>query len=179
VPTYVSLLRGINVGGRRKVAMSDLRALYAALGHAEVTTYVQSGNVVSACEVADPDEVAAAAEAGIAAELGLDVRVLVRTPAALATVVARNPFLPSGADPARLSVCFLAETPGPERVRDLVVPDSGADEFHVEGREVYLHLPNGMARTKLGNDLWERRLGVAATNRNWKTVTTLLEMAGG
>lgn len=174
--TYVALLRGINLGSRNRVAMADLRALVTGLGHEDVSTYLQSGNVVfrAAGRAAD---LRLALEGGIRGELGLDVTVLLRTKGELATLVAGNPFTEKAKAPTTLHVTFLAEAPKRARIRDLDPQVGEPDEFQVAGRDVYLHCPNGYGRSKLGNALFERRLGVAATTRNWKTVTSLAELA--
>src|SRR5215210_6222258 len=175
--TYVALLRGINLGSRNKVAMADLRELFAAVGAEDVTTYVQSGNVV--CKSRDgAAELAAAVEKEIGRRLGLDVTVLVRTKAEVAKVLRGNPFLKAGEEPATLHVTFLAEMPPRARVGKLDPERGGGDRFRVVGRDVYLHCPNGYGRSKLTNAYFEKELGVGATTRNWKTVTKLAELAG-
>jgi uncharacterized protein (DUF1697 family) len=178
VTRYAALIRGINVGGRAKVKMDDLRNVFAALGHGDITTYIQSGNVVFSTAPRSAPKVAAAIEDRIREDLGLGVTVLLRTDQELGDVIAANPFLAGGADPARLHATFLVDTPAPERLDHVAVPDSGPDEFAIVGREVYLHCPEGYGRTKLNNTLWERRLGVAATTRNWNTVVKLHELGG-
>lgn len=169
--TYVALLRGINLGARNKVAMVDLKALFAALGAEDVVTYVQSGNVVFAAA----GDLAEAAERRIRSDLGLDVKVLTRTAKELARVEARNPF--AGRDAKSLHVTFLADKPDRARARGLDPKRFEPDEFRVVGREVYLHCPNGYGRSKLTNAYFEKELGVAATTRNWRTVTSLAGLA--
>ena len=173
---YVALLRAINLGSRNKVSMSDLRALFAALGFEDVSTYVQSGNVVFKAS-GNADDLTAAIEDRVRSDLGLGVRVLVRTGAQLAKVVDGNPFAARDADPAGLHVTFLAEKPSAAAVRGLDPARSDPDEFRVAGREVYLLCPNGYGRSKLTNAYFEKQLGVAATTRNWRTVTKLAELA--
>lgn len=173
---YVALLRGINLGAHNKISMADLRTLFEAVGADDVTTYVQSGNVI----FRSPDSAAAlgpAVERQISDRLGLDVTVLVRTKTQLAAVADGNPFAGRERDSTKLHVTFLAEEPERERVRDLDPPPSKRDEFRVVGREIYLHCPDGYGRSKLTNAFFEKRLGVAATTRNWKTVTKLAELA--
>jgi uncharacterized protein (DUF1697 family) len=177
VPTYVALLRGINVGGRTKIAMSDLRKLFADLGAEDVTTYVQSGNVVFRSGAA-AGPLARSIEERIAAELGLRVTVVIRTGGELAKVVAGSPFADRGAEPTKLHVVFLADKPPTARVRALDATRGAPDEFRVVGREVYLHYPNGSGRSKITNAWFEKELGVAGTARNWRTVTKLAELAG-
>ncbi len=176
--SYVCLLRGVNLGSRNKVDMKALRELFAGLGYEDVQTYIQSGNVVfTKSGSASPARLAAAIEKGIAEELGLEVRVLVRTAKEMAEIVEGNPFLAARADPSHLHVTFLAERRDGDRLAK-VDPDAFApDQFRVQGREVYLHCPGGYGRSKLNNAFWERQAGVAATTRNWKTVTTLLQLA--
>jgi uncharacterized protein (DUF1697 family) len=174
----VALLRGINVGGARKVAMPELRSLFEALGHSDVTTYVQSGNVVfGAAGRRSPARLAADIEQRIAGDLGLEVTVLLRTPDDLKGVVDGNPFLGRATDVSTLHVTFLADEPDADAVGALDPDHASPDRFEVVGREVYLHTPGGYGRTKLNNAFWERRFGTRATTRNWRTVGKLLDLA--
>jgi uncharacterized protein (DUF1697 family) len=170
---YVALLRGINLGARNKVSMADLRELVAAIGAEHVSTYVQSGNVVVSSSIRSASKLERAIEERISRDLGLDVAVLVRTDAELAAIAAGNPF----DDPGSVHVTFLAEKPAAARVRELDPARSPPDEFRVVGREVYLQCPNGYGRSKLTNAFFEKQLGVAATTRNWRSVTKLAELA--
>jgi uncharacterized protein (DUF1697 family) len=173
--SYVALLRGINVGGKNKVPMAKLREVFAGLGHEDVATYIQSGNVV----FTSPDQEAKVAReiaAAILAEFGFDVPVTVRTRAALAKVTRDNPYLQAGADESKLHVMFLAAKPTAAAIRQLDPHRCPPDEFTVRGREIYLLLPNGMARTKMTNDYFDRRLGTHSTARNWRTVNRLLAL---
>ncbi|WP_106396301.1 DUF1697 domain-containing protein [Actinocorallia populi] len=164
---YIALLRGINVGGNTRIGMAALRESFADLGHTEVRTYLQSGNVFF--DSARPAEsLAEELEVRIAADLGVSTRVLLRTEDELKHVLATHPFR-DREDPAALHVAFLGETP----TAVLEKPTGEAAEFAAKGREVYLYCPNGYGRTKLNNAFLERRLGVVATTRNWKTVTAL------
>jgi uncharacterized protein (DUF1697 family) len=175
--THVALLRGINLGARNKISMVDLRALFVALGHEEVATHLQSGNVIFKSSGGKPAELIRAIEKRIRADLALDVTVLLRSKAQMAKVQSGNPFAPRSKDPTKLHVTFLAEAPDRARVRDLDPEAGGADEFRVVGKEIYLHYPNGYGRSKLSNAYFEKRLGVTATTRNWRTVTKLAELA--
>lgn len=173
MPTFVALLRGINLGARNKIAMADLRDLLETIGAEDVTTYVQSGNVVFRSASRSAETLERAIEKRIKADLGLEVAVLVRTKAQLAALVDGNPF----GDPKTVHVTFLAEKPAAARVRKLDPERSPGDEFRVVGREVYLRCPNGYGPSKLSNSYFEKQLGVAATTRNWRTVTKLAELA--
>jgi uncharacterized protein (DUF1697 family) len=168
--TWVALLRGINLGQRNKVSMADLKQLFAAMEAEDVETYLRSGNVVFKSRVTDGAELTGAIERRIKAELGLDVTVLLRTKAELDDVVAGNPF-PGAED--KLHVTFLAEEPERARADSLDPARAGRDRWRVVGREVYLHCPDGYGRSKLSNAYFEKQLGVAATTRNWRTVTAL------
>jgi uncharacterized protein (DUF1697 family) len=175
MPTYVSLLRGINVGGRNQIAMADLRALYSACGHRDVTTYVQSGNVVSTTAQRQAVSVARRIERAIADTLGLDVVVLIRTPDELVEVLTGNPFAARESDPTKLHVTFLRDDPGTVAVSPEDARRFAPDEYVVVGREVYAYCPNGYGTTKINNTFFEKRLGVPATTRNWKTVAALVD----
>ena len=176
--TYVAMLRGINVGARNKIKMTDLDALFVGLGHTAVVTYIQSGNVVFESRSKSAAALASGIEARITRDLGLDVRVLMRTSAELTKVLRVNPFLKSGADPARLHVTFLDAVPDAELARAVGEYDAGVDEFRVTGREVFLHCPDGYGNTKINNGFFEKRLKAIATTRNWNTVNKLVELAG-
>jgi uncharacterized protein (DUF1697 family) len=174
------MLRGINLGSHHRVAMPALRQLFEALGFDDVSTYVQSGNVVfTAGAKKDTSNLAADIERRIKKDLGLDVTVVVRTGTELKKVLGANPFLAGGKDPATLHVTFLAGTPPAAKAKELTAQDWPADEVKINKGEVYLHCPNGYGRTKLQNAVLEKRLGTRATTRNWKTVTKLAELAGG
>jgi len=176
---YVALLRGINVGKSNRVAMATLRGLLERLGHSDVRTHLNSGNAVFT--VAGRPAAATVAkkiERGLLDETGLTLRVVVRSRDELAAVVDANPFADVADDPARLLVAFLAEAVPTGRL-DGIEPDAFAPEqFYLARREVYLWLPGGIQASALTKALSDQRLGVAATSRNWNTVTKLLELAG-
>jgi uncharacterized protein (DUF1697 family) len=175
--TYVALLRGINLGGRNRVSMPELRELFVALGSEDVETYVQSGNVVFVSSARSAAKLTTAIEERIAGDLGLEVTVILRTRSQLAKLLAGNPFAKREKDPVKLHVTFLAARPAAARVRELDAKYGEPDGFRVVGHDVYLHTPGGYGRSKLSNAYFERRLGVPATTRNWKTVTALAELA--
>jgi len=174
--TFVALLRGINVGGRNTIPMVGLKASFAALGLDDVLTYVQSGNVVFRSPLGDGSELAGRIERRIAEDFALRVTVVLRTPPELSQVAVSNPFLGDETDLAKLHVVFLDRKPQASAVARLDPERSTPDRFSPRGREIYLHLPNDAARSKLTLDYFERRLGVRATARNWKTVLKLLEL---
>lgn len=174
----IVLLRGVNIGPRNRVAMPTLRELLTGAGFEQVRTYVTSGNVVLETK-RTPAAVTKACEELIAGELGLDIAVVVRTRDELAEVVRRNPLGDVADNPKRYQVSFLESELDPdvaERLSGLAV---GGERMEVVGREIYAWHPEGVARSKLWAGLAGKGLGVKATARNWTTVTTLLEMAGG
>lgn len=169
---YVALLRGINVGGRNKVAMAALRKTCEAAGCTDVATYIQSGNVVLESPLPAAG-LRAALEEAIADRLGVSPVVVVRTPAELAKVIAGNPF--PNADTGHLHVAFLAGKLDSETAAALAELEFPPEELAARDTEIYLHLPNGLGRAKLPVALG-RRLPVPSTVRNWRTVTKLREL---
>ena len=174
--TWVALLRGVNLGARNKVSMAELRELVEGLGAEDVTTYVQSGNVVFRSS-GTRDGLTSAIEDEIRSRLGLDVTVMLRTGAEIAKLVAANPFAAGEADESKLHVTFLAERPDRARVAELEQKRFEPDDFRITAGAVYLHWPQGYGRSKLSNAFFEKHLDVPATTRNWRTVTALAEHA--
>lgn len=178
--SHVALLRGINVGGKNKLPMNDLAAVFTDVGCTSVQTYIQSGNVVFFAKAALAKRVARLVAAAIAERLGLDVPVVLRTVEELRAVAGANPFLKKGTDTKTLHVAFLADRPDAKKVAALEHPDpKSSDAFAVRGREVYLLFPAGVAKTKLSNRFFDARLETTSTVRNWRTVLKLVDLAGG
>ncbi|HEX5546512.1 MAG TPA: DUF1697 domain-containing protein [Ktedonobacterales bacterium] len=177
IRTYIALLRGINVGGHRLIKMADLKAMFEAFGFGGVQTYIQSGNVVFQADEAE-EPLRERIEQQIAATFGFPVVVALRTHDELARVVAACPFAPDAlAEDERLYVALLAETPMPAGIERMLASKTAPDEFRVLGREVYLLYRQNMRESQLTNNLLESRLGVPATSRNWRTLTTLAAMS--
>jgi uncharacterized protein (DUF1697 family) len=168
----VALLRGINVGGRGKLPMADLRAIVEGLGHTDVRTYIQSGNVVFRTRSRSTASVASALADAIAAGTDVTTTVVLRTADELVVARDADPFVAGGEDPGSVHITFF---PG-------VAPDPGdlsayaPDTAVPVGGELHLFLPNGLGRSKLAADL-DRKLAPGGTTRNWRTVTSLIEMA--
>jgi uncharacterized protein (DUF1697 family) len=176
---YVAFLRGINVGKHNRIAMPRLKELMVDRGYADPTTYLQSGNVVFT-GTGKAAQVATDLEDLIHSGFELPITVVVRTAAALATVVTKNPFAEHTDEPAKLLVAVLSAPPAAAKVRDLDPAAYEPDEFRVQGKEIYLWYPKGVRATKIGNDFWEKQLSpVRSTARNWTTVTKLLDLAQG
>ena len=173
----VVLLRGINLGSHNKVAMPALRGVVEGLGCTDVTTYIQSGNVVLRSEKT-VGALQKAVEKAVAKEFGIDVAVFVRTKQQLEKVVAANPFVKQRKEASKLHVVFLSAKPKADGVKRLTSGDWGGDQIAVVGSQAYLHCPNGYGRSKLGNAFVEKQLGVTGTTRNWRTTLKLLELAG-
>ena len=173
----IALLRGINVGGHKKVPMARLRELMEALGFRDVRTYVQSGNVVFTGPDAPADAVAQQLEQEIAATFGFDVSVVVRSRDELADVVAADPLRDVATDPARHLVVFRDSEIDLERLPAMDPADFAPEAFHVRGRELYVWAPEGVRDSRLLKALSEQRLGGTATARNWRTVEKLLALA--
>ena len=173
---HIVLLRGINLGARNRVSMPELREVLRRAGFEDAQTYLQSGNVVLASDDS-PDEVAARCRRTIARALELEVEVLVRTRDELAAVVERNPLARVATDPKRYQVSFLERELDAKLLAQLQGLAVAPERLVAIGRELYAWHPRGAARSKLWARLADRRLGVAATARNWTTVTKLLELA--
>lgn len=174
--TWVALLRGINVGRNKRVAMSDLRALLEALGYQDVRTLLQSGNAIFTAGRATASKLEQQISERINEDLAMDVSVLVRTAAELIEVVAANPFVAKGVPKNELHAAFLAGTPTSAKVASVDHDAFAPDQFAFGERVIYLRLPGGVMASRLPD--WERVLGVRATQRNWNTVTRLLDLAG-
>jgi uncharacterized protein (DUF1697 family) len=172
----IALLRGINLGSRKRVAMPALRELLGDAGFERVGTYVQSGNVVLASST-EPGKLERRLEQLLKEKLGFEVEVIVRTGEELAGVVKLNPLAKVAVEPKRYQVTFLAQELDPERLEALAALAAAGERFAAHGRELYAWHPDGVARSKLWAKLGSTGLGVKATSRNWTTVTTLLEMA--
>ncbi len=173
--TYLALVRGINVAGK-KVVMAELRDLFTALGHGDVRSYIQTGNVIFTAPGRDPGKLGAEVSARLQADLGVQAEVLIRTAKELDALVAGNPFVDRKVEPKTLYVTFLAEVPAADKVDALTVPAGEKVEYELAGRDVYLHYPDGYGRAKLNNLYLEKKLKVVATTRNWNVVTKLRDL---
>ncbi|MEV5505590.1 DUF1697 domain-containing protein [Streptomyces orinoci] len=176
--TYVALLHGINVGGKRRVPMQTLRELLTGLGGGAVRTHLNSGNAVFTHDGAGPEELTASLERALADRLGFPVRCVVREAADLRRVIDANPFAGRDFLPARLLVTFLSAPARPGPVADLDPAAYLPDVFALGEREVYLLCPDGLRDSRLAQALARRSPAEVATARNWNTVSRLAELAG-
>jgi len=172
--TFVALLRGVNVSGRKRVEMAALCHSCEALGLTGVRSYLQSGNLVFSSTQEDSHALAAALKARIAQDFGHDVDVLVLPAKELEQIVRSSPLAPRAGTKGRLYHATFLFRHAPETLfRELVLPLQDGEKAVLAGRVVYLHCPHGYARTKLNNAYFEKALGAPATTRNWRTVRAL------
>ncbi len=174
---YLALLRAINVGGRNRVGMADLRELVAELGFTDPRTLLQTGNLVFRGASRSAARLEVTLEKEVGRRLGVETDIFVRTVAEWDKVMDGNPF-PKEAerDPAHLLVMALKEAPGKTRVADLRGAIRGRETVEVVGRQAYLVYPDGIGRSKLTIALIEKKLGTRGTARNWNTVQKLAEL---
>jgi uncharacterized protein (DUF1697 family) len=173
---HVALLRGINVGGKNMLPMKELAGLFVAAGCGDVETYIQSGNVVFCSDDKVAGRVQKAITKQVDLQFGFKVPVVLRTASEMQAAIRGNPFLKAGATEEMLHVFFLADLPGPDLVAGLDAMRSAPDEFAVIGREIYVKLVTGAAKTKLTNAYFDSKLKTVSTMRNWRTVLKLAEM---
>ncbi len=176
---YAALLRGINVGGNKKVPMVQLRQLLEGLGFTRVVTLLQSGNVVfTPPGKPSSSSLEARLEKAIEAEFGFPVGVVVRSRDQLAQAIDHNPLEGADQEPSKFLVVFLSGKPDPQKLKAIDPAAYEPDVFRLAGHQLYARFPNGMGRSKLAPLLTSIKLGVTATGRNWNTVKKLLELAG-
>jgi uncharacterized protein (DUF1697 family) len=177
MPVYISMLRGVNVGGHNLIKMDALRALYASLKLEDAQSYVQSGNVIFRAKKADETSLAKAIQAAIEKQFGFRPEVILRTLSEMRAIVAANPFAErKDVESNKLVVSFLLTTVSSEARKKLADLTAIPEEIHPHGRELYIYFPEGQGKSKLPPVL-DRILKIPATARNWNSVTKLLEMA--
>ncbi len=173
--TYISMLRGINVSGQKKIKMEDLKKLYESLGFKNVKTYVNSGNVKFNCSDNDISNLINKIERKINNSFGFDVLVFIRTINEMKKLIKNTPF--ANEDPSKIYITFLSDIPIHSLLIEINKIKDISEKFFISGREIYLFCPNGYGRSKLSNNFFERTLNLSATTRNWNTVNKLLELA--
>ena len=174
--THVALLRGVNVGGRNKLPMKALASMFRNIGCDSVQTYIQSGNVVFRADTELACRVPGLIAESIASEFGYTITLVGRSAVDLYEAVRVNPFARDGADVKELHAVFVADDPPSELVDALDPGHSPGDRFSVVGREIFLHCPRGLSRTKFTNAWFDSKLQTTSTMRNWRTVLKLLEL---
>jgi uncharacterized protein (DUF1697 family) len=174
--TYVALMRAVNLGGKNKLPMLELRQMFEAAGCEAVRSYIQSGNVIFRGSPRMCAALCSKIPEQIGARYGFQPPVVLRSTEELEEAIANNPYLAAGVPEELLHLMFLADEPGAAAVKQLDPHRSPPDEFTVCGRDIYLKLPNGAGQTKLTNQYFDAKLKTISTSRNWRTVKTLLEM---
>lgn len=172
---YISLLRGINVSGQKRVPMDELKSLYESLGYKQVQTYIQSGNVIFAYKETPVQTLCTTIEKAIQKHFCFEVSVITRTYDEFKKIQQANPFAKK--EQTALYVTFLSDIPKTIPHEELQKAATAKEEFKIVQREVYLYYPKGYGTTKLSNMVFEKKLKVIATTRNWNTVNTLLSKA--
>lgn len=176
--TYISLLRGINVG-KKQIPMKELKTLYESLEFKNVQTYIQSGNVLFQCKKTKPEKLSQLVEKQIQKTFGFEVSVLHLTLPDIEAVIAENPFadlLISGAE--KLYVAFLITSVADlERLKKLNEMDFSPDKFSVTDKAIYIWCDKSYGTTKINNNFFEAKLKISATTRNWNTTLKLRELA--
>jgi len=172
---YISMLRGINVSGQKKIKMTDLKDLYLSLGFEGVSTYIQSGNVIFQSSGSDKKDLKIAIEKAIGEKYNFHVPVTIRTEKELKEIADSCPY--EGAEieenGTKILVTFLASSPSIENQEILKEYVKAPEKLTIRGSEIYLYCPNGYGKSKLSNTFLENKLGISATTRNWKSVRKL------
>jgi uncharacterized protein (DUF1697 family) len=177
--TFIAILRGINVSGHKKMEMAGLKALFEKLRFKNVSTYIQSGNVIFNAAKVSADKHVKTIEQAISGEYGFEVPVIIRTLEEWKKIIAANPFLTEAdIDVEKLHVIFLDHVAEKDKIDTIESLKYSPDRCKVIGKEVYLCCPAGYGNTKLTNTFFEKNLKATATTRNWKTVNKLLALAG-
>jgi uncharacterized protein (DUF1697 family) len=178
MPVYISMLRGVNLGGHNIIKMDALRTLYESLGFENPQSFIQSGNVVFRSKKRNSATLSKRISDGIERKFGFRPPVILRSTSELRGIIARNPFATrKNIEPSKLLVSFLDCDPGGEIRGKVLAIKSEPEELRMIGSELYIYFPNGMARPKLSMSAVERVLKTACTGRNWNTVLKLLEIA--
>jgi uncharacterized protein (DUF1697 family) len=177
MPVLISMLRGVNIVGRNKIKMDELRALYESLKFESPRTYVQSGNVIFRTKVKNSPALAKKIQNAIESTFGFRPDVMLRTPDELRSAIAGCPFIGRGLEPSKLLVTFLAGEPGPGAHETLASLKGYPEEVHLKGRELYIHFPNGVGQSKLPWSKVEKLTQTTGTARNWNSVMQMLAIA--
>ena len=169
--TYISILRGINVGGHRKIIMAELRKMYELLGFSQIKSYIQSGNVVfKTNQKMSSHELESLLEKSIKETFGHEVPVLIRTSEEWKMAIKTNPFFTKEANTDKLFITFLSQSPSTALKEELSSMDFSPDQLKIIDKCVYLYCERKYHETKMTHSIIERKLKVKATARNWKTI---------
>jgi uncharacterized protein (DUF1697 family) len=177
--TYVSFLRGVNMTGHNSIKMADLCLFYKDLDFVDAETYIQSGNVIFSYQTDLPEhDLSLIIERAILKKFNYNVPVMIRTIEEMKKLIRVNPFLTEeNFDPSKMAVMFLYEEPLNAQVQKVINIDYPPDKFKIVGSEIFIYCPNGFGKTRLYTNFFEKKMGVIGTARNWKTITTILNIA--
>jgi len=177
MPRYVALLRGINVGGNKKVPMAELRGMATGLGLTDVRTLLQSGNLIFSSRSTAPATLERTLEAATAKTIGVECSYLIREAKDWRAIIEANPFRAMAkSDPSHLVVQFCRETPDPSALQALRAEARGDEDFSAVGREIFMAFPQGQGESKLALAMTRKRLGTICSGRNWNTVLKIAEL---
>lgn len=176
---YISILRGINVSGQKKIKMNDLKSLYETLGFQNVVTYIQSGNVIFDTLFKSKTNLKARIENAIEEKYKFHVPVEIRTNQEIANIIKNCPYgcIDLAEDGTKILVTFLSTIPLKEKIEDVLKYVVAPEKLVIRGKDVYLYCPNGYGKSKLSNTFLEHKLGIKATTRNWKSVHKLYQLS--
>jgi uncharacterized protein (DUF1697 family) len=176
--TKIAILRGINVGGKRKILMADLKVLLEELGYQNIQTYIQSGNLIfNADEKLQNKEMAKDIENDILKKFDFEVPVIVMSADEIERAIAKNPFYTADADINKLHLTFLNEVPAKDKQEHAESLDYAPDQFKIIGKNAFVYCEGSYHKSKLTNAFFEKKLNLKATTRNWKTVLKLWELS--
>ena len=178
---YIALLRGINVSGQKKIKMADLKMLFENLGYQDITTYIQSGNVIFRTDSSSITELKKNIENAIHNQYNFEVAVLVTNGQSLSNILEANPFkgdiLTGKVDQKKMYFTLLHEKPDDHKVQEMMSQDYSPEQFVIRNKTIYFFAVDGYGRTKLNNNFFENKLKVTATTRNYNTINTLLKLS--
>ena len=177
---YISILRGINVSGQKKIKMADLKSLYESLEFEEVTTYIQSGNVIFSSKLKNKSDIAKSIELALEEKFGFQVPVQIRTVQEISKVISAIPFddVNLADNDTKVLVTFLSSKPSKSDSDNIQKYVIEPERLIINNTHVYLFCPNGYGKTNLSNSFIEHKLNKSSTTRNWKTVCKLHELMG-
>lgn len=176
--TKIAILRGINVGGKRKILMADLKILMQDLGYENIKTNIQSGNMIfETGEKQQNEQLAEKIESAILKQFDFQVPVLVLSKNEIESAIANNPFYTAEADINKLHLTFLDKIPERDKQEQLETVNYNPDQFKIIGKNVFIYCDGSYHKSKLTNNFFEKKLKVKATTRNWKTVLKLWELS--
>lgn len=175
---YIALLRGINVGGNKRIKMADLRELLADIGISDAKTLLASGNVIFQSDETEREKLVSSVEEAIQKHYDFEVKVILRSGDELEAVIEKNPFTGQDVAGNRLLVTFLKNSPSREAVHDFQESHTTKEVLHLMGKEIFIHYPDGAGQSKLSNTVIEKKFAVTGTARNWNTVIKLQAILG-